>query len=101
MTHTYNSPVRTTSTFKEIRSTAISAYSYHHPHSEEPVENDFINRITLNFVRHNLTSYDARVKATTDLEEKQAIRDEIHDNIIRRFPALREACEEARFRDWK
>lgn len=101
MAHTYHSPIRTTSTFREIRKIAISAYSFHHPQSHEPEENEFINRITLNFVRHNLTDYDFRVKGTDDLDEKQTIRDEIHGYIVRRFPALREACEEARFRDWK
>jgi hypothetical protein len=83
-----------------IRHQAIEAYNERNWDSFEGASNDsspeFLERISVNFIRHNLTAYDSALEEVAGRVGKavavQAIRTKIYEAIAATYPALADEC---------
>jgi hypothetical protein len=94
--------------FEKVRRKAIRSYNdFHEPLAWKRgydfyparLESDpeFLNRIMVNELRHNLSEYDAKIVAlfgkTGKREAYVILNRKIHESIAAAYPELREACE--------
>ncbi len=60
-------------------------------------DNKFIDRIKVNYIRHNLTDYDFLVEQASILEGSQEaiilIKKRVYSEIAKAYPALKKECE--------
>jgi hypothetical protein len=82
-----------------VRRAAIEAYNERHWDGDgaaEDVPAEFLERITVNFIRHNLTAYDRALEEVAGrvgiASAVQAIRAKIYSAIGESYPALADEC---------
>ena len=84
-----------------LKRQAIDSYNTFHWDSDQPAspasDPSFLDRICVNFIRHELTDYDAsleEVAGRTGVQEAVwAIRDRIFDAITAAYPTFAEECQ--------
>jgi len=85
---------------KQLLSAAISSYNARNPYSDSPAhpkaDQAFLDRICVNFIRHELTHYDHALEAMagkTGINEAIALlRRRIYTAIAQAYPALADEC---------
>ena len=82
-----------------VRRAAIKAYNEWHWDEDGTAEDapaEFLERITVNFIRHNLTAYDRALEEVAGrvgiASAVQAIRAKIYSAIGESYPALADEC---------
>jgi hypothetical protein len=82
-----------------VRRAAIEAYNEWHGDGDGTAEDapaEFLERITVNFIRHNLTAYDRALEEVAGrvgiASAVQAIRARIYSAIGESYPALADEC---------
>lgn len=70
-----------------------AALAAHHAASQRCIEEKEIKRITVNWIRHNLFSYDGTLDAIGDPEIRFNFKKRVLGRIARIYPELKDECQ--------
>lgn len=79
-------------TIREARRLAFNSYMSHNREADGNLNDEQLDRITVNYLRHRWTNYNSLIRACDCVEDKQLLHEQVQAYISNLFPMLREEC---------